>query len=221
MNPEGTFDNILTLPNVIGFAFVSSEDGSIIDRGGKTPGKIDEIVAFIGSAAEIIGQSCNTKEIRCIKVIGLNNLVIIPYHNNYLGLVIDEDRKNVENEIINKLGEEEGKVRLLANKLLKIKAQQLNMLIDEFARDRDRIKWHDYVSKGATVLSKDSKIKNFISIEDARIITKEAKGIIREEVNRFMKLLLDFIVKKAMSDYGSDEAKKRIHNVIKMMSKNK
>jgi len=220
MNLERTFDSILTLPNVMGFAFVSSEDGSVIERGGKTPGKIDEIVAFIGSASEIIAQSCDIKDIKFIKVISSDNFVIIPYRNNYLGFVLNKDRNNIENEIINKLSEEEGKVDLLANKLLKVKAQQLNMLIDEFSKDGDRVKWHDYVSKGASALSKDSSIKNFISIDDASIVTKEASGLTREEVNKFMKLLLDFIVKKAVNEYGSDEAKKRVHNVIKKMSEN-
>jgi hypothetical protein len=220
MNLEGKFDNILTLPNVMGFAFVSSEDGSVMERGGQTPGKIDEIVAFIGSASEIIAQSCDIKDIKFIKVISSDNLVIIPYKNNYLGFVLNKDRKNVENEIINKLSEEEGKVGLLANKLLKVKAQQLNMLIDEFSKDGDRAKWHDYVSKGAVALSKDSTIKNFISIDDASIIAKESSGLTREEVNKFMKLLLDFIVKKAVNEYGSNEAKKRVHNVIKKMGKN-
>jgi hypothetical protein len=221
MNPEGRFNDILTITNVIGFAFVSSEDGSIMERGGKTPGKIDEMVAFIGSASEIIAQSCYIKDIKFIKIISSDNLVIIPYHNNYLGFIINRDRKNIENEIINKLIEEESKAGYLVNKLLNVKAKQLNMLIDEFSKDGDRVKWHDYVSKGATALSKNSSIKNFISIDDANIITKEASGLTSEEVNKFMKLLLDFIVKKAVNEYGNDEAKKRVHNVIKKMSENK
>lgn len=218
MSPEDSFNNILTLPKVKGFAFVSSEDGSAIKRGGETPGNMDEIVAFIGSAAEIISESCSIKEFKCIKVIGLDNLVIIPYQHNYLGFIIDEDEKNIEKKIINKLIEEEGKAEIIINKLLKTKLSQLNMLIDEFVKGGDRLIWHDYVSKGVTALSKGSKIENCISIEDAKLITTNSKDLTREEINKFMKLLLDFIVKKAVSEYGSDEAKRRVHAVIKRMS---
>ena len=72
MSPETLFESILTIPNVKGFTFVSSEDGSIMKRGGVTPGNIDEIVAFIGSAADIISESCGVKEIKSIKVIGVD-----------------------------------------------------------------------------------------------------------------------------------------------------
>jgi len=33
-----------------------------------------------------------------------------------------------------------------------------------------------------------------------------------------MKLLLDFIVKEAIKEFGSDEAKRRVHTVIEKLS---
>lgn len=221
MSPEAPFENILTLPKVEGYALVSSDDGSIIKRGGVTPGNIDEIVAFIGSAAEIITESCGVKGTKCIKVIGVDSVVIIPYNKNYLGFVITEDKRHIETSIINMLSKEEGKARLIVNKLLKTKASQLNMLIDEFAKGSDKSMWQDYVSKGLVALSKGSKIKSCISLEDLKLNVSSAKGLTPEEINKFMKLLLDFIVKKAVSEFGSDEAGKRVHIVIKKMGKNK
>lgn len=221
MSPETLFENILTIPNVKGFAFVSSEDGSIMKRGGVTPGNIDEIVAFIGSAAGIISESCGVKEIKSIKVIGVYRVVIIPHHDNYLGFVLRKDEKDIEKNIIKMLSEEEAKSDIIVNKLLKTKSSQLNMLINEFTKDSDRLMWKDYISKGLAALSKGSKLENYISLEDLEFKVSSVKGLTREEVNKFIKMLLDFIVKKAVLEFGSNDAKKRVHEVIKRMGKNK
>ena len=70
MNPDIPLDEIMKIKDVNGFALVSSEDGSILNSGGITPGNIDDLVAFTGSAAEIIADSCKIGAIGSIKGVG-------------------------------------------------------------------------------------------------------------------------------------------------------
>jgi hypothetical protein len=221
MSPEVPLNNILNLPEVRGFALVSSGDGSIIGRGGITPGNIDEIVAFVGSAAEIITESCGFGSIDCIKGIGVENVVIVPYNNNYLGCVLEKDKRNIEKDVMSILGgkKDEGDFRIL--NLVNSKISQLNMLIEEFTKDSDKAMWQDYIGKGLLALSKGSRFQDNIILEDFGLKVSSAGDLTSEEVNKFMKLLLDFIVKKAIGEFGSTEAKERVHRVIKKIGKKK
>ncbi|MCK4526759.1 hypothetical protein KAW18_05255 [candidate division WOR-3 bacterium] len=219
MSLESSFENILKLKEVEGFALVSGEDGSIIKSGGITPGNIDEIVAFIGSAAEIITEACGVEEIKSIKGVGMRNVVIIPYEDKFIGFVLGENRCGVENDIINLLIQEEIKGDSRVYKLLVAKVSQLNKLLEEFAKDSDESMWHNYINKGLGVLDKEKKFTELINLNNVRLEVFGAKGLIGEDVNRFMKLLLDFVVKKAISEFGNDEARKRVHAVIKSIGK--
>lgn len=220
MSPDTVFSSILDLDGVTGYALVSSEDGSTIEAGGITPGNIDEMVAFIGSAAEIITDSCGLEEIVSIRGIGVRNIIIVPFRGNYVGFSIGKDKRNLEEEILEKLEdiEEEGEDNRVY-KLLNIKASQLNMLLDEFIKGSDKEMWTDYVSKGINALDKEGKFSRAIELDGIRIETLSAEGLTLEEVNKFMKLLLDFIVKKAINELGSKEAKKCVRKVIKKLGK--
>jgi hypothetical protein len=222
MNPDIPLDELTNDKDIKGFALVSSEDGSILNSGGITPGNIDDLVAFTGSAAEIIADSCRIGEINLIKGIGRDTIVIVPFNGNYLGLVLEKNIEGIEEKVQASLEGLKKGVSSEIGKLLKDRAEQLNMLLREFVKDSDPEMWKGYIASGLSALSKEDKLKDLIKLEDLELKVGNSEGLNRDEINKFMKLLLDFIVKKALSEFGKQQTKIIVQKVIREVgSKNK
>ena len=219
MNPDIPLDELMNVKDIKGFALVSSEDGSILNSGGITPGNIDDLVAFTGSAAEIIADSCKIGGISSIKGIGRDTIVIVPFDGNYLGLVLDKNIENIEEKVQESLEGLKKDISSEVGKLLKDRTEQLNMLLREFVNDSDPEMWRGYVASGLSALSKDDKIKGLIRLEGLELKVASSEGLNRDEINKFMKLLLDFIVKKALSEFGKQQTKMIVQKVIREISK--
>ncbi|MEA1913276.1 MAG: hypothetical protein U9N06_05530 [candidate division WOR-3 bacterium] len=219
MNPEIPFEDVLEVPGVQGFVLISAEDGSLLKRGGITPGNMDELVGFIASAAEIITESCGLKGIKSIKGVGRENIVIIPYNNAHLGFALERGKKDVEEEILKSLEKAKKSRESKVSKLLKLKAKQLNLLLEEFTRESDPDMWQTYVSQRLSGFSKGSKFEGLITLKDLELRVSKPKNLTTDEVNKFMKSLLDSIVKKAISEFGKGGARQCVLRVIKKISK--
>jgi hypothetical protein len=223
MNPDIPLDKLMDDPDIKGFALVSSEDGSIIQSGGITPGNVDDLVAFTGSAAEIMAEACKIGEIDSIKGVGRETLVIIPFNNSYLGLVLEQNAENVEEKIKQNIGGLKKEVDSGAVKIFKDRAEQLNMLLKEFVKDSDPEMWKGYILSGLSALSKEGRVGSLVALEGLELnVNADVGNLNRDEVNKFMKLLLDFIVKKALSEFGKQQTKMIVQKVIREISeKNK
>lgn len=222
MNPDVPLNELTKDKDIKGFALVSSEDGSILDSGGITPGNIDDLIAFTGSAAEIIADSCKIGQITSIKGIGRDTIVIVPLAGNYLGLVLEKNIEDIEERVQEKLEGLKQDLSSEIGKLLKDRAEQLNMLVREFVKDSDPEMWRGYIASGLSALSKEDKIKGLIKLEGLELNVGNSEGLNRDEINKFMKLLLDFIVKKALSEFGKQQTKMIVQKVIREISeKNK
>ncbi len=219
MSPDIPLDELTKDSDIKGFALVSSEDGSILNSGGITPGNIDDLVAFTGSAAEIIADSCKIGDIDLIKGIGRDTIIIVPLDGNYLGLVLEKNVEGIEEKVRARLeGLKEG-VSSEVGKLLRDRAEQLNMLLREFVKDSDPEMWKGYIASGLSALSKEDKIKGLLKLEGVELKVGKSEGLNRDEINKFMKLLLDFIVKKALSEFGKQQTKIIVQKVISEVTK--
>jgi hypothetical protein len=222
MSPDIPLDELMKVNDIKGFALVSSDDGSILNSGGITPGNVDDLVAFTGSAAEIIADSCKIGDLSSIKGVGRDTIVIIPFDGNYLGLVLEQSIEGIEEKVQEILEGLKKDVSSEVGKLLKDRTEQLNMLIGEFVIDSDPEMWKGYIASGLSALSKDDKIKGLIKLEGIELKVANPEGLNRDEINKFMKLLLDFIVKKALSEFGKQQTKMIVQKVIREISqKNK
>lgn len=222
MNPDIPLDELTNDKDIKGFALVSSEDGSILNSGGITPGNIDDLVAFTGSAADIIADACKIGEINSIKGIGRDTIVIVPFNGNYLGLVLEKNIEGIEEKVKASLEGLKKDVSSEIGNLLKDRTEQLNMLLREFVKDSDSEMWRGYIASGISALSKEDKIKGLIKLEGLELKIGNSEGLNRDDINKFMKLLLDFIVKKALSEFGKQQTKIIVQKVIREISeKNK
>lgn len=215
MSPDKIFEDLLDIEGVKGFTLISSDDGSIIKRGGLTPGNMDDIVAFIGSAGEIITKACELEEQDFIRATGRENVMIFNFRGDYLGIILEDESNEVEETIKETLEKSPEMTREM--KLFLLKAKQLNLLIEEFVENSDKEMWKGYISKGIKALSKDGKFEGLLELNDLKIEVSEPENLTVEEINKFMKLLLDFIVKKAISEFGKQQARKYVQNVLKKL----
>lgn len=213
--------SLLTIENISGYTYVNSNDGSIISNGGITPGYMDELVAYIGSAGEIISRKFNILNITSIQIEGRDKYIILKPDENYLGIMVDKFDNNTIRKILEIIQEEDltGDPKIL--KVLNTKARQLSLLIEEFSINSDPEKWKGLLTEAIEVLDQEKKFNKLLKVEGMELVVKGAKDLDKEIVDKFMKMLLDFLVKEAIKEFGNDEAKNRVHNVIEKLSKEK
>ncbi len=212
---------LLAIENISGYTYVNSNDGSIISNGGITPGYMDELIAYIGSASEIIARKFNIQNVLSIQVEGRDKYIILKPDENFLGVMVDEFNETTINKIIEIIKEEDltGDPKVL--KVLNTKARQLTLLIEEFSIGSDPEKWKNLLSKAIEMLDQEKRFEKLLKVEGMELVVKGAKDLDKEIVDKFMKMLLDFLVKEAIKEFGNDEAKNRVHNVIEKLSKEK
>lgn len=221
MIPNEKLKVLISIENISGYTYINYNDGSIISNGGITPGYMDELVAYIGSAAEIISRKFNIQNIKAIEIEGRDKYLILKPDENLLGIMVDKFEDEIIKRIFEVIQEEDltGDPKIL--KVLNTKARQLTLLIEEFSVGSDPEKWKSLLAKAIEMLDQDKKFEKLLKVEGTELIVKGAKDLDKEIVDKFMKMLLDFLVKEAIKEFGNDEAKNRVHNVIEKLSKEK
>ncbi len=221
MNNEEHLKRFLGIEGIEGYALVSSDEGNIIQSGGITPGNIDELIAFTGSEMEIIGKLLGLKDYDYIDASGAIHLIILPYQGNYLGFVLESDNDKVKEEILKKVREEDLIGDQTIYKEFVAKVNQISLLLEEFSLDSDAEQWRSLLLQAIPRLDPDGRFRNLLELNGINLKVKGTKGINKQEVDKFCKLLLDFIVKEAIKLLGNDKAKEKIHSVIEKLSSGK
>ena len=211
----------LEVPGVNGYVVVSNEDGTMVSAGGTIPHAIDETVAFIGSASEVITSTLQTGEIEHIVAVGDKNLLLIVVDNFYIGCIFNGEPEHIKSSILGliKEGSKTGDPKIL--KLFKAKAYQLNLILEEFSRDVGNKVWEDFISQALSAIDTEKKFQSLVKISDGKLHPIGALNLSTEDVNKFMKSLIDAVVKHGVKRFGSEEAKKRVHKVIEKLGASK
>ncbi len=211
----------LEVPGVNGYVVVSNEDGTMVSAGGNIPQSIDETVAFIGSASEVITNTLQTGEIDHIIAIGDKNLLLIVIDKYYIGCIYNGEPEHIKIRILDIIKEENkiGDPKIL--KLFKAKAYQLNLILEEFSRDVGNKVWEEFITQSLQAIDTEKKLQPLVKISDGKLIPIGALNLTSEDVNKFMKALIDAVVKHGVKRFGSEEAKKRVHKVIEKLGASK
>ncbi|RKZ25448.1 hypothetical protein DRQ20_05135 [bacterium] len=221
MNVE-LFKKIKEIEGIEGYGVVDAEEGNLIDRGGIIPGNIDELVAFFGSAGEVIANALNLSGMERIVGLGREKLLIVKKDKYYIGVIFENaSPQELHKEIEEALKEEDltGDPKVFA--LMKGKARQINLLLEEFSRGGNPEEWVNFVVSFIRENDKEGKFVRLIDVKDNKIIPKGALGLTQEEANTFMKQVADALIKRAVAALGKDEAKARVHNVIQKLGARK
>ncbi len=214
---ENKSKRFLEIPGVIGYVVVSNEDGTMISAGGKIPNAIDETVAFIGSASDVITTTLQTGTLDYVVASGDRNLLLVVLDKYFIGCVYNGEPEHIKTEILDLLkeGDKTGDPKIL--RLFKAKAYQLNLILEEFSRDIGIKVWETFISQVISAMDTEKKFQSLIKVSDGKIIPIGAINLTAEDVNKFMKVLIDAVVKHGVKKFGSEEAKKRVHNVIEKL----
>ncbi len=205
------------IPGVIGYAAVRAEDGSVEEVKGSSATALADLTAYFSSAGEAIRSNLEMGELSYVSVIyGNNRLVIVPYDDKFIGLEIEREKE--PQEFIRQIKEpvvvEKPAVKVPRG--LDSKVHQINLLIEEFGRAGEETHWIDLLNQSLSVLGRD--IAPFIGVVGGKLAFKESPpSESEEECTQALRYVVDFLVKKAVEEMGSSQARQKVQSVIEKM----
>lgn len=205
------------IPGIIGYAAVKAEDGSVEEVKGSSSTALADLTAYFSSAGDAIRSNLEMGELGYVSVIyGNNRLVIIPHEDKFVGLEIERE-KNPQ-EFIQQLKEPvpEEKPPVEVPRGLRSKVHQINLLIEQFGGAVDEEHWLDLLNQSLSVLGGD--IAPFIGVVEGKLAFKDSPPSEREDdFTQALRYVVDFLVKKAVEEMGSSQARAKVQVVIERM----
>lgn len=206
------------IPGIIGYALIKAEDGSIEEVKGSSTAPIGDLAAFFSSASEVIKNSLDMGDIDYLSLCyGANRLVIYPYKSKYIGIEVERNKEPIE--VIEKFKSliavaEKPKIELPSS--ISSKVQQINLLIDEFGGADNKAHWFELLKQGLGILG--GEITPYVDLINNELIFKDNPPEDREdEFVQGLRTTIDFLVKKAVEEMGSSQARARVQSVIERM----
>lgn len=205
------------MSGVIGYVAVSADDGTVEEVKGSSANALSDLTAYFSSAGEVIRNSFEMGTLKYISLVyGSNRLVIVPYQDKYLG--IETEREHDPQALVQQLsGPIVAKKELVdVPRALSSKMAQINLLIKEFGAASEMEHWVELLNQSLGVLGRD--IVPFIGIIEGRLVFKDNPPPEREEdFSKALRYVVDFLVKKAVEEMGSSQARAKVQNVIERM----
>ncbi|MBE0433118.1 roadblock/LC7 domain-containing protein [candidate division WOR-3 bacterium] len=204
-------------PGIIGYAVVRADDGSVVEVKGSSASALADLTAYFASAGEAIRNNLDIGMLGYITLVyGGNRLVIVPREDKFIG--IETEREHDLELLLNRLNEPVAAARAAIEVpgALASKIQQISLLIDEFSEDADRQHWLDLVEHSLGLLGREATA--YIGVIDGRLAFKASPAPGKEDdVTQVLRYIVDFLVKKAVEEMGSSQARAKVHKVIERM----
>jgi hypothetical protein len=205
------------IPGIIGYATVRADDGSVEEVKGSSATALADLTAYFSSAGEAIRSNLEMGSLGYVSVIyGNNRLVIVPHEDKFVGFEIEREKE--PQEFIKQL-KQPAPVEEPAAKVprgLESKVHQINLLIGEFGGGGDEEHWIDLLNQSLSVLGRD--IAPFIGVVEGKLAFKESPpSESEEECTQALRYVVDFLVKKAVEEMGSSQARAKVQAVIEKM----
>ena len=206
------------IEDIISYALVNAEDGSVFQEksGGDAP--IGDLTAFFSSAGEVIRDSLIMGNIRCLSLCyGGNRLVIFPHESKYIGVEIARGKEPTEiiEKVVSSLTIEEAP-EIELPRSIGSKVKQINLLVDEFGGADKKTHWLELLKQGLDVLGGD--ILPYVGIINEELAFRENPPTDQEDdFVQGLRSIIDFLVKKAVEEMGSSQARAKVQAVIERM----
>jgi hypothetical protein len=205
------------IPGVIGYAVVGTEDGKVEEIRGSSATALGDLTAYFSSAGDVIKNNLDLGKLKYISLTyGSNRLVIVPYKDKFAGLEVEQDTdpQSILEQLEEKAVIERPPVEVPRN--LASKVHQINLLIDEFGGEAEREHWHDLLNQSLSLLGRD--IAPILGVVESNLAFKQSPNADREdEYTQALRYVVDFLVKKAVEEMGSSEARAKVQAVIEKM----
>jgi hypothetical protein len=206
------------ISGIIGYALVRAEDGSIDEVRGSSTAPIGDLTAFFSSATEVIRDSFTLGNIQSIWLTyGDHRLVIFPHEDKYLGVEVERDR--AADDVINLVSASIKTSELPIVQLprsVSSKLQQINLLVDEFGGADNKEHWLQLLNHGIGILG--GELRPIVGIVGNNLVFKERPPDEKEdEYVQGLRSIIDYLVKKAVEEMGSTQARAKVQAVIERM----
>ncbi len=211
-------DALDRISGIIGYALVNAKDGVIEEVKGSSIAPIGELTAFFFSAGEVIKNNFSMGDIDCVSLwYGSYRLLIFSYNSKYIGVEIEGDMEPqaiMEKVRLSKEVVKKEKIKLPPRIISRI--QQINLLIDEFGGKEKRAHWCNLLNQCLGILG--GEIVLYIGIIDNRLAFKTTPPRDKEdEFVQGLRSIIDFLIKRAVAEMGSSEARIKVQAVIEKM----
>lgn len=206
------------IPGIVGYAVVHAEDGAVETVKGSSTVSLGDLTAFFSSAGEVIRDSLTLGDIKFISICyGSNRLVIFSRGAKYLG--IEVPRETEPGELIKKIEAtkaEEPKVQIQLPRGISSKLQQINLLVDEFGGNDNKNHWLDLLNQGLGILG--GELNPYVGVINMKFEFKDNPPSEKEDdFVQALRSIIDFLVKKAVEEMGSSQARAKVQAVIEKM----
>jgi hypothetical protein len=96
------------------------------------------------------------------------------------------------------------------------KVHQINLLINEFGGESERAHWFDLLNQSLSVLGGD--VAPILGVVEDHLAFKESPPDDKEDdFTEALRYVVDFLVKKAVEEMGSSQARAKVQAVIEQM----
>lgn len=226
--PAELMENVLKMEGVKYGAVVSKEDGSILKVSDEASGNLGEVVAFIGSAAEVMTSSMELGSLSSVVAEGEGHkLLIIPVSSAYLGVSLEGEKMPWWATQLNPVDffyEDRMAEISEAEELLKQKVNLLNLLLEEFGAKGDKAgEWQDMLAKEIKNIDTQGRLDRLLEAGPGFISARPgAKTTIsKKEVGDAFEKLVNVACKKAIAAIGFAEVKQKFQAVISRLALDK
>jgi len=221
-------NNILKMEGVRHCAAVSKEDGSSIAASPGTPGNFGEVVAFLGSAAEVITTNLDLGGLNSLLAEGQGHqMLIVPHEQAYLGVEFNEGavpwwaHQHNPLELFS-----EGRMAEIseAEELIRQKVNLLNLLLEAFGAKGDKAaEWSQMLEAEIKNVDPSGRLAKVLDagpgFVDIKIGAKT--DLTKKEVGDAFEKLVNLTCKKAIATLGFVEVKQKFQAVISKLAAEK
>ncbi|UCF69840.1 MAG: hypothetical protein JSW49_06470 [candidate division WOR-3 bacterium] len=210
-------DVLDNISGIIGYVTVRPDDGSVEEIRGSSATAIADLTAYFSSAGEAIRNNLDMGTFGYVSLVyGNNRLVIVSFRDRYVG--IETERTHDPQVLIKHLSEPVTvkKTPVEVSRSLASKVHQINLLVDEFGGSTERAHWLGLLTQSLSLLGRE--IAPYIGVVDDKLAFKESPAPEREDdYVQALRYVVDFLVKKAVEEMGSSQARAKVQVVIERM----
>ena len=226
--PAELVDAILQMEGVRHSAAVSKEDGTSLKTSAAAPGNFGEVIAFLGSAAEVITSNLELGGMSSILAEGEGHkMLIMPYEAVYLGVEFSSEQTPwwaTQPSPMDLLSE--GKMAEIseAEELLKQKVNLLNLLLESFGAKGDKgADWQQMLDTELQNVEPSGRLHRMIEPGPGQIALRPGvkTDLSKKEVGDAFEKLVNLTCKKAIATLGFVEVKQKFQAVISRLASEK
>jgi len=226
------------IPGIINYAVVNAEDGAIEEVKGSSTAPLGDLTAFFSSAAEVIKNTLSLGEINFVSLCyGANRLIIFLHNGKYIGIEVEREENprefiaRVKEQLIapqERVKEEIEEVKpppppppppkaeIQLSGSINSKLMQINLLVEEFGSGGKKSHWIEILNQGLGIIATD--ILPMVGIINDKMEFKQTPPQEKEDdIVQILRTLIDFLVKKAVEEMGSSQARVKVQSVIEKM----